>query len=76
MAAKLRKSLSYTWYPNSPGFVRNTLGSYRCDVIMGFPQGDDIAQVTNPYYATAYALVYKPGAGLDGASSLSETGNH
>ncbi len=70
LAAKLGKSLSYTWYPNSTGFVRNTLGSYRCDVIMGFPQGDDIAQVTNPYYATTYALVYKPGTGLDGVTSL------
>ncbi len=72
LASKLGKSLSYTWYPNSMGFVRNTLGSYRCDVIMGFPQGDDIAQVTNPYYATAYALVFKPGTGLDGAGSLSD----
>ena len=72
MAAKLGKSLSYVWYPNSTGFVRNTLGSYRCDVIMGFPQGDDIAQVTNPYYATTYALVYKPGTGLDGVGSLSD----
>lgn len=72
LAAKLGKSLAYTWYPNSMGFVRNTLGSYRCDVIMGFPQGDDIAQVTNPYYATSYALVYKPGTGLDGVTSLSD----
>ena len=72
LAAKLGKSLSYTWYPNSTGFVRNTLGSYRCDVIMGFPQGDDIAQVTNPYYATTYALVYKPGTGLDGVTSLAD----
>jgi quinoprotein dehydrogenase-associated probable ABC transporter substrate-binding protein len=71
-AAKLGKSLNYTWYPNSVGFVRNTLGSYRCDVIMGFPQGDDIAQVTNPYYATSYALIYKPGTGLDGAASLDD----
>lgn len=72
LAAKLGKSLSYTWYPNSTGFVRNTLGSYRCDIIMGFPQGDDIAQVTNPYYATTYALVYKPGTGLDGVTSLAD----
>lgn len=72
LAAKLGKSLSYTWYPNSTGFVRNTLGSYRCDVIMGFPQGDDIAQVTNPYYTTSYALIYKPGAGLDGVTSLAD----
>ncbi len=72
LASKLGKSLSYTWYPNSMGFVRNTLGAYKCDIIMGFPQGDDIAQVTNPYYATAYALVFKPGTGLDGAGSLSD----
>ncbi len=72
LAGKLGKSLSYTWYPNSIGFVRNTLGSYRCDVIMGFPQGDDIAQVTNPYYTTSYALVFKPGTGLDGVDSLSD----
>ena len=72
LAAKLGKSLAYTWYPNSMGFVRNTLGSYKCDVIMGFPQGDDIAQITNPYYATSYALVYKPGTGLDGAASLAD----
>ncbi len=72
LAGKLGKSLSYTWYPNSMGFVRNTLGSYKCDVIMGFPQGDDIAQVTNPYYATTYALIFKPGTGLDGAGSLGD----
>ncbi len=72
LAAKLGKSLAYTWYPNSPGFVRNTLGAYRCDVIMGFPQGDDIAQVTNPYYATSYALVFKHDAGLDGVTSFSD----
>ena len=72
LAAKLGKSLAYTWYPNSTGFVRNTLGSFRCDVIMGFPQGDDIAQITNPYYTASYALVYKPGAGLDGVAALSD----
>ncbi|HBK07655.1 MAG TPA: quinoprotein dehydrogenase-associated putative ABC transporter substrate-binding protein, partial [Acetobacteraceae bacterium] len=72
LAAKLGKSLAYTWYPNSTGFVRNTLGSYKCDVIMGFPQGDDIAQITNPYYTTSYALVYKPGTGLDGTASLAD----
>jgi quinoprotein dehydrogenase-associated probable ABC transporter substrate-binding protein len=71
-AEKLGKSLAYTWYPGSTGFVRNTLGAYRCDVIMGMPQGDDIVQVTNPYYHTAYALVFKPGTGLDGIDSLAD----
>src|SRR6266498_108931 len=44
-AQKLGKSLSYVWYPQATGFVRNTLGAHKCDVIMGFPQGNDIALV-------------------------------
>jgi quinoprotein dehydrogenase-associated probable ABC transporter substrate-binding protein len=72
LAGKLGKTLAYTWYPQAPGFVRNTLGGYKCDVIMGFPQGSDIVQSTNPYYRTAYALVFKPGAGLDGIETLAD----
>ena len=60
------------WYPQATGFVRNTLGAHRCDVIMGFPQGDDLVQGTNPYYRTAYALVFKPGGDLDGIDSLAD----
>jgi len=72
LAKELGKSLTYTWYPNAPGFVRQTLGVYKCDVIMGVPQGDDIVQVTNPYYRTAYTLVFKPGNGLDGVDTLTD----
>jgi quinoprotein dehydrogenase-associated probable ABC transporter substrate-binding protein len=71
-AVKLRKSIAYAWYPGATGFVRNTLGAYKCDVIMGMPQGDDLVQVTNPYYRTAYALVFKPGNGLDGVETLAD----
>ncbi len=71
-AQKLGKSLAYTWYPQAPGFVRNTLGAYKCDVIMGYPQGNDIVQSTNPYYRTAYALVFKPANGLDGVDTLAD----
>ena len=71
-AEKLGKSLAYAWYPQATGFVRNTLGAHKCDVIMGFPQGNDIVQSTNPYYRTSYALVFKPGNGLDGIENLSD----
>ena len=71
-AKALGKSVAYTWYPNAPGFVRRTLAIYKCDIIMGMPQGDDIVQVTNPYYRTAYTLVFKPGQGLDGADTLTD----
>lgn len=71
-AKALGKSVAYTWYPNAPGFVRRTLAIYKCDVIMGMPQGDDIVQVTNPYYRTAYTLVFKPGTGLDNVDTLTD----
>jgi quinoprotein dehydrogenase-associated probable ABC transporter substrate-binding protein len=72
LAEKLGKGLSYSWYPQAPGFVRNTLAAHKCDVIMGIPQGDDLVQVTNPYYRTAYALVLKPGHGLEGVDTLGD----
>lgn len=71
-AAKLDKKLSYTYFPQATGFVRMTLGSFRCDVIIGFPQGDDQAQVTIPYYRTTYALIFKPGTGLDGVTTIDD----
>jgi quinoprotein dehydrogenase-associated probable ABC transporter substrate-binding protein len=72
LADKLGKGLSYSWYPQATGFVRNTLAAHKCDVIMGIPQGDDLVQVTNPYYRTAYALVLKQGQGLEGVDTLGD----
>jgi quinoprotein dehydrogenase-associated probable ABC transporter substrate-binding protein len=71
-AEKLQKKLDYMYYPQAMGFVRMTLGAHRCDVIMGFPQGDDLAQGTNPYYRTAYALVARQGSGLDEVATLGD----
>jgi quinoprotein dehydrogenase-associated probable ABC transporter substrate-binding protein len=71
-ADKLQKKLDYVYFPQATGFVRMTLAAHRCDVIMGFPQGDDLVQGTNPYYRTAYALVAKPGKGLDEVSTLDD----
>ena len=71
-AAKLQKKLDYMYFPQATGFVRVTLGSHRCDVILGFPQGDDAVQGTNPYYRTAYALVTKQGSGLDDVTTLED----
>ena len=71
-AAKLGKKLAYTFYPQATGFVRMTLNSHRCDVIMGYPQGDEMVQNTNPYYQTAYALVTKAGSPLEGVEALGD----
>jgi mxaJ protein len=72
LAAKLGKSVSYIYFPMVTGFVRSTLGAYKCDVIIGYPQGDELVQNTNAYYRTAYTLIYKPGNGLDGLETLTD----
>jgi quinoprotein dehydrogenase-associated probable ABC transporter substrate-binding protein len=72
LAQRLGKSLAYTYYPGATGFIRNTLNAHKCDVVMGFPQGNDFAQPTNPYYRTAYVLIARKDAGLDGIESLED----
>lgn len=71
-AEKLHRKLDYVYFPQASGFVRMTLGAHRCDVIMGFPQGDDLVQGTNPYYRTAYALITKQGSGLEEVATLGD----
>jgi mxaJ protein len=67
-----RGSVSYTWFPSITGFVRNTLGANRCDIIMGYAQGDELVQNTNAYYRSSYVLVY-PGKGtLAGVDTLAD----
>ena len=72
VADKLGRDVAYTYFPQGVGFVRNTLGSYRCDVVMGYAQGDELVQNTNAYYRTAYALVIPHGSPLEGVSDLSD----
>jgi quinoprotein dehydrogenase-associated probable ABC transporter substrate-binding protein len=71
-AAKLQKKLDYMYFPQAMGFVRVTLGSHRCDLIMGYPQGDDLVQGTNPYYRTTYAIITKPGSDLGDVAVLED----
>lgn len=71
-AEKLGKTVSYTYYPRAVGFVRNTLNAFKCDVIMGDAQGDDLVQTTNPYYHAFYALIVRSGSGLDDIESLGD----
>src|ERR1700719_3724726 len=71
-ASKLGKGLAYEWYPQATVFIRMTLLARRCDVVMGYPLGDDLVQPTNPYYRSAYALIFKPGTGLDGIEGLED----
>ena len=62
LATKLGVPLAYTWYPQSIGFVRNTLNAGACDVVIGVPTPSGLMQNTNPYYRSSYALVQRADA--------------
>ncbi|NRP69545.1 hypothetical protein ILFOPFJJ_00417 [Ensifer psoraleae] len=73
VAAKTgRSSVTYMWYPSITGFVRNTLGANRCDIIMGYAQGDELVQNTNAYYRSSYVLIYKKDGDLAGVETLTD----
>ncbi len=59
VARQLDRPVAYTWYPQSMGFVRNTLRARVCDVIMGVVAADELVQNTNPYYRSAWVMVYR-----------------
>jgi quinoprotein dehydrogenase-associated probable ABC transporter substrate-binding protein len=44
----------------------------RCDVVMGYAQGDELVLNTNHYYRSTYALVYRAGTGLDGVVGMAD----
>jgi quinoprotein dehydrogenase-associated probable ABC transporter substrate-binding protein len=69
LAGKLGRDLSYTWYPQSIGFVRNTLGAGRCDLVIGIATTNELLQNSNPYYRSSYVLVQRADAARK-ASSL------
>ncbi len=72
IASKLGVPVEYTWFPQATGFVRMTLGLNRCDVIIGFAQGDELVQNTNHYYRSTYVFVTKADGPLAGVTSLSD----
>lgn len=67
-----RKSVAYTWFPMVMGFVRNTLRANRCDIIMGYAQGDELVQNTNAYYRSTYVLVFKKESPLSGVETIED----
>ncbi len=72
LARELGKPLEYVWYPDTTGFVRNTLGANRCDVIIGYAQLDELVQNTNHYYTSRFVMVAPEGSELAGVSRLSD----
>jgi quinoprotein dehydrogenase-associated probable ABC transporter substrate-binding protein len=72
VAEELKVPVRYYWLPQGPGFVRNTLGTKLCDVIMGYAAGTELVQHSNPYYRTVYTMLVKRGGDLEGVAQLSD----
>jgi mxaJ protein len=68
VAQELHQTVSYTWWAQRRGFIRNTLKAGKCDVIMGVPPLDMIT-TTRPYYRSTYVFVSRRDRRL-GFSSL------
>ena len=65
VAEELDAELSYTWWAQRRGFIRNTLNAGACDVVMGVPAGYELVETTAAYYRSAYVYVYRADRGLD-----------
>lgn len=64
IARDLNRPIHYRWWPQTVGFVRNTLRVRLCDLIMGISSVNELLQNTNPYYRSVYSLVYRSDSGL------------
>jgi len=70
IADHLGKQVSYTWWAQRRGFIRNTLKAAKCDVVMGVPSTYDLVEPTIPYYRSTYVFLSRQDQHLDVASLL------
>jgi quinoprotein dehydrogenase-associated probable ABC transporter substrate-binding protein len=75
-AKELGQKVEYTWFAQRIGFIRNTLTApindkdvdsdqFKCDIVMGVPEGYDLALTTASYYKSSYVLLIAKGRGWD-----------
>ena len=57
VAREMGAKVEYTWWAQRRGFIRNTLNTGQCDVVIGVPASFDLTAVTNPYYRSSYVFV-------------------
>lgn len=65
IADDLHKKLTYQFWIDRFGYIRNTLNAGRCDVIIGTASDVDMMLTSKPYYRSGYVFVYRKDSGLD-----------
>jgi len=58
-------SVSYMWWAQRRGFVRNTLNARECDLVVGTVAGMEMLATTRPYYKSTYVFVSRRDRHLD-----------
>jgi mxaJ protein len=64
-AREMHATVSYTWWAQRRGFIRNTLTACSCDVVIGLPSSFELALTTAPYYRSTYVFVSRHDRGLN-----------
>lgn len=59
IANDLGKKLTYQFWYDRQGFLRNTLNAKRCDVVMGTTEGNDALRTSKPYYRSGNIFVWR-----------------
>ncbi|ESZ24828.1 substrate-binding domain-containing protein [Mesorhizobium sp. L2C084A000] len=57
IATDLGAKLTYTWWAQRRGFIRNTLKAGLCDLVPGTPANLEMLRTTTPYYRSSYVFV-------------------
>jgi mxaJ protein len=57
VARDLGAKLSYVWWAQRRGFVRNTINQNQCDLLVGVPASFERTRPTIPYYRSTYVFV-------------------
>src|SRR3954462_10569972 len=57
LARDLGANVSYTWWAQRRGSLRNTLQARKCDVVPGIASGIERVATTQPYYRSSYQFV-------------------
>jgi mxaJ protein len=57
VAHDLNAKLTYTWWAQHRGFVRNSLNARECDLLIGVPASFERTINTVPYYRSTYVFV-------------------
>ncbi|GJE04408.1 substrate-binding domain-containing protein [Methylobacterium isbiliense] len=61
IARDLGAVVTYTWWAQRRGFLRNTILAGRCDLVPAIPVGIETLRPTRPYYRSSYVVVSRPG---------------